>query len=136
MEPLLPHRKPLVSGLALKRLGTGPVTRADIVVPFVSDTSGQGGSANQEWATPEVLSGDGQVLAYHHRTKTGTGIFDALHSLRTYRVGGMTHIAGGSALTQPSLISLTDDGQRLVYTLTGASGSGLGLIPGVWHDLL
>ncbi|MEV4752506.1 fibronectin type III domain-containing protein [Streptosporangium sp. NPDC049248] len=131
-----PASEPLVSGLALKRLGTGPVTRADIVVPFVSDTSGQGGSANQEWATPEVLSGDGQVLAYHHRTKTGTGIFDALHSLRTYRVGGMTHIAGGSALTQPSLISLTDDGQRLVYTLTGASGSGLGLIPGVWHDLL
>ncbi|WP_377237571.1 fibronectin type III domain-containing protein [Planobispora takensis] len=129
-----PASAPLISGTVVKRLGSGPIIRADIVVPHIEDTSGQGGSTYREWATPTALSRDGRVLAYHQRTKAGPAIGESVNTLRVYRAGGLMHIAGGSPLTEPLEVSLTDDGRWLVYSLTGALRSGLGTIPGVWQD--
>ncbi|MEU8149440.1 fibronectin type III domain-containing protein [Nonomuraea sp. NPDC048901] len=114
----------LTSCFVIKALSNPPPTAADC---RVSDTS-----AGR--AEPIFLSKDGRALAY--RWIAFAGGSPNRTSLRVYYDTTTTHIAGGSPDTWPSTAFITDDNQRLVYSLWRDEDSGgtSSTVPGLWYD--
>ncbi|RSN05658.1 hypothetical protein DMB42_27310 [Nonomuraea sp. WAC 01424] len=92
---------------------------------------------------PEDVNGYGKALFL---SQTGTALAyeytddDSVRSLRSYR-GGVTHLAGGApGQSWPVTAFITDDDQRLIYTLGYDGGTATAdtvvahEVPGVWWD--